>query len=112
MKLGLDYFLAKSYVEEGISQMHEIQLPFFLDCLVTSVDIIISAVRSFVFTQYEFRDNYINFEYFLFSGYERFATDIQMMIGKKPHIYYKVTLHFISPLVLVVCITTNHFFTC
>ena len=35
-------------------------------------------------------------------GYHRFAEDVQMMVGKKPSLYFHITLRFISPLLMTV----------
>ena len=35
-------------------------------------------------------------------GYHRFAEDVQMMVGKKPSLYFHITLRFISPVLTMV----------
>ena len=36
------------------------------------------------------------------AGYQNFADDIKLMIGKKPNIYFRATWIFFAPLILLV----------
>ena len=40
----------------------------------------------------------------LLKGADRFAEDCALMIGKKPHIYFRLTWMFVSPVTLIVSI--------
>ncbi|XP_041367483.1 sodium- and chloride-dependent glycine transporter 1-like [Gigantopelta aegis] len=40
-------------------------------------------------------------------GFDRFSEDIEMMLGKKPNIYWKVCWKYVSPIVILVTIVFN-----
>lgn len=83
----------------------------YLKCIIIT-NFVIQILVCFSIFAHDFPETNIVTFYIFFSlynkGYNRFASDIEMMLGRKPWIYWQACWCCITPGILLVCLQVGH----